>query len=251
MAALPGVAALITVVVSLVSIRATISATNGQLRISNGQLRISEQRQITDRYNAAVTNLGSRSIDIRLGGIYALQRLMYDSPRDQSTIIAVLCAFVRDQSASIKKPPKSSFSLPPADIQAALTVVGTRNAANDGHTTVIDFDRAQLANAIIGHDNLTGATFVAANLSGAWLTRASLHGATLGGADLSGAHLTGADLTGAGFRQANLAHAQLDRANLSHAKLALANLTGVNIPFGGVNKSSANLAGADLYKATP
>jgi hypothetical protein len=75
-------------------------------RATNVQLRIAEQGQITDRYNAAVTNLGSRSIEIRLGGIYALQRLMKDSPRDQSTVIAVLCAFVRDQTAPAVKPRK-------------------------------------------------------------------------------------------------------------------------------------------------
>src|SRR5690349_22920667 len=45
-------------------------------RATNIQLRIAEQGQITDRYNAAITNLGSRSIQVRLGGIYALQRLM-------------------------------------------------------------------------------------------------------------------------------------------------------------------------------
>ena len=79
--------------------------TNAQSqRATNTQLRIAEQGQITDRYNAAITNLGSHSIEIRLGGIYALQRLMQDSPRDQSTIIAVLCAFVRDQASPAIKP---------------------------------------------------------------------------------------------------------------------------------------------------
>jgi hypothetical protein len=67
-------------------------------RATNTQLRIAEQGQITDRYNAAITNLGSRSIEVRLGGIYALQRLMQDSSRDQPTVVAVLGAFVRDQT---------------------------------------------------------------------------------------------------------------------------------------------------------
>ena len=50
--------------------------------------------------------LGPGLIDIRLGGIYALQRLMQDSPRDQSTVIAVLCAFVRDSTTPTRKPHK-------------------------------------------------------------------------------------------------------------------------------------------------
>jgi hypothetical protein len=43
------------------------------------------------RFNTAITNLGSSSIAVRLGGIYALQRLMQDSPRDQPAVVAVLC----------------------------------------------------------------------------------------------------------------------------------------------------------------
>jgi hypothetical protein len=137
-------------------------------------LRISEQGQVTDRYNAAITNLGSRSFDIRLGGIYALQRLMQDSPRDQPTVIAVLCAFVRDRTMSTRKPYKRP-PLPPTDIQAALTVVGTRSTADDGPATVVDFGYTQLARAQLDHDNLAHAK--------------------LTGVDLTGANLTGADLT--------------------------------------------------------
>src|SRR5262249_10087803 len=122
---LPGVAALIALIFAWLSVTAT-----------NDQLKIAEQGQITDRYNAAITNLGSPSIDTRLGGIYGLQRLLQDSPRDQPTVVAVLCAFVRDKTAPPAKPQKQSGlpqgPLPPpaTDIQAAVTVIGTRNIAN-------------------------------------------------------------------------------------------------------------------------
>jgi hypothetical protein len=72
LAGLPGLAALLALLFTYQQVNAT-----------KVQLRIAEQGQITDRYNAAITNLGSRSIEVRLGGIYALQRLMQDSPRDQ------------------------------------------------------------------------------------------------------------------------------------------------------------------------
>jgi hypothetical protein len=70
--ALPGIAALVALLFTYLSVRAT----NGQLDETKQQLQITEQGQITDRYNAAITNLGSRSVDIRLGGIYSLHRLM-------------------------------------------------------------------------------------------------------------------------------------------------------------------------------
>ena len=163
-------------------------ATNGQLQETRQQLQIAEQGQITDRYNAAVTNLGSPSVDVRLGGIYALQRIMQDSPRDQPTVVAVLCAFVRDhanaataKSSRPSAPPYTSPvpSLPPTDIQAALTVVGTRSIAYDGSITVVDFTRADLSGADLTGANLTGADLTGADLTGADLTGADLHGAVL------------------------------------------------------------------------
>src|SRR5262249_16735039 len=122
-AGLPGLAALVALIFSYQAIKAT-----------DTQLQIAEQGQITDRYNAAIANLGSRSLQIRLGGIYALQRLMQDSHRDQPTVVAVLCAFVRDQTSAAAKPAKPHVR-PATDIQAALTVVGTRNPKNDGRGT--------------------------------------------------------------------------------------------------------------------
>jgi hypothetical protein len=48
---------------------------------------IALQQQLTDRYTKAVEQLGSDTLDARLGGIYALERLMVDSPCDHPTIV--------------------------------------------------------------------------------------------------------------------------------------------------------------------
>lgn len=37
---------------------------------------------------------------MRLGGIYALQRIMQDSVRDHSTVVSVLAAYVRQHAPS-------------------------------------------------------------------------------------------------------------------------------------------------------
>jgi len=196
-------------------------------RATNTQLRIAEQGQSTDRYNAAITNLGSRSIEVRLGGIYALQRLMVDSPRDQPTVVAVLCAFVRDQTLPAGRPAKPPGPRPRTDIQAAVTVVGTRNTANDGRAPVVDFDHAQLA-----HVSLSGLHLPRALLSGAVLSSASLPPQTL-----TGAYLSGADLSGALLFSAHLSIADLSGADLSDADLS------------GNDLSEATLYGADLTRA--
>lgn len=90
---------------------------------------VTEQGQITDRYTKAVEQLGSSKLDVRLGGIYALERLAQDSPRDHQTIYDVLAAFVRehDPAPSVNKLPEK----PATDIQAALSVIARRTHSRD------------------------------------------------------------------------------------------------------------------------
>jgi hypothetical protein len=167
------------------------------VRATGTQLQITEQGQITDRFNAAITDLGSASTDTRVGCIYALQRVMQDSSRDQSAIIAVLCAYVRDHAPIGTTDPRSSTpSHPGTDVQAALTVIGSRPLA-DEHPAAIDLDHTQLAGAVLNGD------FAGADLAGADLAGADLAGADLAGADLAGADLDGAKLDGAALHLNN------------------------------------------------
>ena len=227
-------------------------STVGQLQGTQHQLQIAEQGQITDRYNAAIANLGATSIDIRLGGIYALQRLMRDSPRDQPTVIAVLCAFAREPTASSPSPQESSAPSLPTDVQAALSVVGTRNTANDGRTTLIDLSHATLADAQLEFLRLTGADLSGAYLAGANLIYTHLAGANLSGANLATAHLTNTDLARADLSHVNLTGAVLAGANLAGASFFGANLTGAvlageNLPY--LSFATATLTGADISGA--
>jgi hypothetical protein len=53
---------------------------------------------VTERYTKAIEQLGSDKLDIRIGGIYALERIARDSARDHPTVIEVLAAFAREHS---------------------------------------------------------------------------------------------------------------------------------------------------------
>ncbi|WP_253842246.1 pentapeptide repeat-containing protein [Actinokineospora globicatena] len=52
-------------------------------------------RRITDLYTKAVELLGSPQAPVRLGGLYALERLAQDNPGQRQTIVNVLCACLR------------------------------------------------------------------------------------------------------------------------------------------------------------
>lgn len=66
--------------------------------VSRRTLELTEQGQVTDRYTKAIEQLGSDKLDVRISGIYALERVARDSPQDHPTVMDVLAAFIREHS---------------------------------------------------------------------------------------------------------------------------------------------------------
>ncbi|MFJ3658321.1 pentapeptide repeat-containing protein [Streptomyces nigra] len=215
------------------------------------ELRISEQGQITNRFNAAITNLGSSSIDVRLGGIYALERIMEDSERDAGTVTSVLSAYVRlhaplSRTAATGTQTASVEHSPAVDIAAVMDVLAAKPGLPGGYSYPVDVRGTDLRGleAGGGASNFDGAVFSGADLSGASLNFADLTGAQLDDTKLLGADLSNADLAQAGLSKANLSHALLPDANLHNADLAGANLTQANLS--GANLTNADFTGAHL-----
>jgi Pentapeptide repeats (9 copies) len=53
------------------------------------------ERRITELYTKAVEQLGNDKAPVRLGGLYALERLAQDNPAHRQTIVNVICAYLR------------------------------------------------------------------------------------------------------------------------------------------------------------
>ena len=110
---------------------------------------LSRRGQFTDRYTKAIEQLGSDKLDVRIGAIYALERIARESRRDQSTVMEVLTAFIRDHSHEPwpvdKDGVQDGEKKTRPDVQAAATVVGRRYATRD--IGRIDLDGADLAGA--------------------------------------------------------------------------------------------------------
>jgi Pentapeptide repeats (9 copies) len=53
------------------------------------------ERRITELYTKAVEQLGSDKAPVRLGGLYALERLAQDNREHRQTIVSVICAYLR------------------------------------------------------------------------------------------------------------------------------------------------------------
>lgn len=168
----------------------------------------------TERYARAMGLLGDDKIEVRLGGIYALERLARESSRDHGPIMEVLSAYVREHAAWHDG--ETIPARPGADLQAILTVIGRRHAPFDPSEGHIDLHGTALARAYLPWANLERAFLYESNLDGALLQNANLRGAwlwkaTMVGAVMDGARLEGADLTGvAGLTAEQLRGAHTD-----------------------------------------
>jgi hypothetical protein len=214
-----------------------------QLQTTREQLYVAEQGQLTERFTRAIDHLGSEHLDIRLGGIYALERIARDSLADRVTIAEVLTAYIRGHASPPPDPPGRiiagvvffnelpSLQVSAPDVQAALTVLG----------------RGGFAAAVPARLDLIGANLRRAQAAYAQLYMADLHGAQLQAATLFRAQLKGAYLADAQLQEANLVEAQLQEAMLARANLERSSLFGANLE--GAYLDGAELGGANLERA--
>lgn len=188
--------------------------------------------QVTERFSRAVEHLSSDQLPLRLGGIYALERIARDSVRDHWTVLEVLVAFVlanapasdcHDARYSANEPAPP----PRPDVQAALSVIGRRNANNDGGR-FLDLSKTDLRGADLRGLNFRGARFY----------RACLQSTNLTGADVREGDFSAASVRGTVFKDALLDAADLITALTGGTYCRGARLRGTKV-------SEDNLAGLD------
>jgi uncharacterized protein YjbI with pentapeptide repeats len=215
-----------------------------QLGQTSDNLRVSQEGQITDRFTRAVDQLGSDQLTVRLGGIYALERIARDSPRDYGPVMEVLTAFARQTSplpAGAGATPATAAPAVPLDVRAVFKVIGRRTPA-------------QIAVEMAEGDclDLTGVNAVGADLAGYNLRNTCWDRSDLRGAIATRADLADTTFVGSTLRQANLDRVQARGANFTQADLALANLSGADLAETNLlaaNLSSATLQATDLTGA--
>ena len=59
------------------------------------QVNVTREGQITERFTRAVDQVGSSNVDVRIGGLYALERIAKNSEADRNSVQFLLGAFVR------------------------------------------------------------------------------------------------------------------------------------------------------------
>lgn len=312
-----GTVVALAAVLAAITIIGTLITQAIRVWTSERQTRTIEQGHVTDRLTKAIEQLGAEktvkrieknaegaesrdaegrlrvvettvpNLEVRLGAIYALERIAQDSERDHITIMEILCAYIRENAKAAEASPnplddwpektsensaqrqkllnRRSQELdtwiedthpPRVDVQAAATVIGRRMDSRRRTETLARFDldlkdinlrRAALKGVHLENANLRDARLEGANLRGAHLEGADLGNVRLECANLRGATLGGVDLCGAHLERSNLRRAQLNYANLGKARLEMANLGGAQLEM--ADLCNARLEGANLSGA--
>ncbi len=183
---------------------------NDQRKIANEQANTAEQGLISDRINKAVENLGRVNqkdepvLEIRIGAIYALERIAKDSARDHIQIMELFCAYIRTNSPNDnQKTPNAPLR---EDIKIILNIIRRRHQWEQGENRLqieknqgmdIDLYKCYLKGAELYGANFSNANFYSSNLQGAWFNNTDLSRARLLEVNINGASLTGAKTNGA------------------------------------------------------
>ncbi|MCA2216562.1 pentapeptide repeat-containing protein [Jidongwangia harbinensis] len=186
------------------------------------------ERRVTDLYAKAVEQLGSSDAAVRLGGLYALERVAQNHPSQRQTVINLLCAYLRMPYEPPARPgrrdttdarePLAQLPLPvravPSrgrdpleELQVRLTaqrIIATHARSPDGPDGV----PAERSAAEPAHQfwaglelDLAGATLIDWTLAQADIASATFRGTVfVGDAHFAGTEFREADFSGARFQ---------------------------------------------------
>ena len=165
--------------------------------VAERQADTAQQSLLNERYQKGAEMLGNDILSVRLGGIYALERLAAENPDHYHIqVMKLFCAFVVQASqerceGALKGP--GSLARTQMDTQAIMDAIRNRKKVGIRLERTNEM-RLKLGSACLGWLDLRNADLTGANLMDADLSRAEL-----AGADLSHACLLSTNLTGTSF----------------------------------------------------
>ena len=223
-------------------------------KVSERQAETAHRTLLNEQHQKGTEMLGSNVLAVRLGGIYALQRLASDhAPLYHLQIIDQFCAFLRNPSDT-KSTVTYRFAPRAEDKMAVIDAI--RSRGQEG----ILLEKAQGYRLNLENTDLRGANLEGANLARAILTRALLAGVTGSDVNLTEANLDLANISSPGYVKTlmgntgivtslpgiRLCGASLFRTNFSHSHLPKAKFCGAKMQDAILH--DAVLPGADLSK---
>jgi len=148
----------------------------------------------------------SPNLEVRIGAIYALERIAQDSDRDHIQIMEILCAYIREnaplESLEPTEPPFKK-PVPRTYIQVAITIIGRRSNRQIElewqQEFRLDFRNTDLSGIDFQNGDFSAAMFHKSRLEMAYFKKCKLIGAQFHWALLNFADFFNAELRGTVF----------------------------------------------------
>lgn len=230
--------------------------------IADRQAKAAQRSLLNERYQKGAEMLGNDTLSVRLGGIYALQRLAEEYPKEYHIqIMELFCQFARYpvKDENMEGEQGKGMLHPRADVQAVMNAIGNRDEKRIKIEKENSF-RLDLSDVKLQGYNMFLANWSRLpsnkeqfnpsseflrdpNFSNVHFMRADLSHASLIGANFSGSQFLLADLSSVSFSQANLSGAYFLKANLSGASFNLSH--GLFQPAINLTQSQLDVAVAD------
>lgn len=149
------------------------------------------------------------NLEVRVGAIYALERIAQDSLRDHIQIMEILCAYIRENAPATDLAPSDDLETRPTprtDIQTAIRVIGRRSERGKALEAAERF-RLDLRNC-----DLSGVDFSKKDFSAAMFHRCRIEAAIFRETKLYGTEMFGSLLNHSDFWRADMKGTRLDHA---------------------------------------
>jgi hypothetical protein len=208
-----------------------------QIDIQIDQLTIQINHRIDDRFNSAISLLGSSETSARTGAIYALHELAIEEEKYRRQIAQIMCSHIRSKTDETEY--KDTHSERPSnEIQTTIDLLfKEKGLYGQEFARVVGFPKANLSHAYLMGANFgdalcRGAIFWKAECQGAVFMLAQCQGANFGDAQCQGAYFWKSQCQGTIFKSAqcqdtNFGDAQCQGANFMDAELQGRGLTSV------------------------
>lgn len=228
-------------------------------RSAQRQADLAEKGHITERYIKAIDQLGAThgdgkpNLEVRLGGIYGLERVAHESDDLYQQIIEVLTAYVRTNAidplaeyheskltADFVEEKQAGLK---ADVQAVITVLGRRKKMENekpmdfsyaylplynfegGNFSEANFRRANCWGANFSETDCSRVVFVETRCEKARFKSAKCRNALFNAADCRSANFKGADCTDVRFTEADCTKANFTKSTCKNSDFSLSTCT--------------------------
>ena len=95
-----------------------------------GKLTYAKDNGKDDYSKPTIVTVTKPNLEVRIGAIYALERIAQDSERDHIQIMEILCAYIRENVPQLSLLPTENLEVRQklrSDIQTAISVIGRRS----------------------------------------------------------------------------------------------------------------------------